>query len=93
MSAIPAQRAAARDVDASDIAKATSIKSVYVYEAPVRLWHWINALAMVVLALVACHGKAESTGPANRTAGSNPSRAADCDVSRSTRPRAESVLT
>lgn len=24
--------------------------SVYVYEAPVRLWHWINALAIVVLA-------------------------------------------
>jgi Ni/Fe-hydrogenase 1 B-type cytochrome subunit len=22
---------------------------VYVYEAPVRLWHWINALAIVVL--------------------------------------------
>ncbi|AGK57338.1 Ni/Fe-hydrogenase, b-type cytochrome subunit [Hyphomicrobium denitrificans 1NES1] len=25
--------------------------SVYVYEAPVRLWHWINASAVVVLAL------------------------------------------
>ena len=25
--------------------------SIYVYEAPVRLWHWINALAIVVLAL------------------------------------------
>lgn len=25
--------------------------SVYVYEAPVRLWHWVNALAIVVLAL------------------------------------------
>jgi Ni/Fe-hydrogenase 1 B-type cytochrome subunit len=23
--------------------------SVYVYEAPVRLWHWVNALAIVVL--------------------------------------------
>ncbi|MBP6095885.1 MAG: Ni/Fe-hydrogenase, b-type cytochrome subunit, partial [Methyloversatilis sp.] len=28
-----------------------SIKSVYVYEAPVRIWHWINALAITVLAL------------------------------------------
>lgn len=26
-----------------------SIKSVYVYEAPVRLWHWVNALAITVL--------------------------------------------
>jgi len=25
--------------------------TVYVYEAPVRLWHWINAVAIVVLAL------------------------------------------
>ncbi|MCF8178059.1 MAG: Ni/Fe-hydrogenase, b-type cytochrome subunit [Sulfuritalea sp.] len=27
------------------------VRSIYVYEAPVRLWHWINALALVVLAL------------------------------------------
>ena len=26
-------------------------KTVFVYEAPVRLWHWINALAITVLAL------------------------------------------
>jgi Ni/Fe-hydrogenase 1 B-type cytochrome subunit len=25
--------------------------SIYVYEAPVRLWHWVNALAIVVLAI------------------------------------------
>lgn len=25
--------------------------SIYVYEAPVRLWHWINALAIVVLSV------------------------------------------
>lgn len=25
--------------------------AVYVYEAPLRLWHWINALAMVVLCI------------------------------------------
>ncbi len=25
--------------------------TVYVYEAPVRLWHWINALSIVVLAV------------------------------------------
>lgn len=27
------------------------VRSIYVYEAPVRLWHWINAAAMVVLAV------------------------------------------
>lgn len=27
------------------------VRSIYVYEAPVRLWHWLNALAMVVLAV------------------------------------------
>lgn len=26
-------------------------KTVFVYEAPVRLWHWLNALSIVVLAL------------------------------------------
>jgi Ni/Fe-hydrogenase 1 B-type cytochrome subunit len=33
------------------VAQAPQVRSVYVYEAPVRLWHWINALAIVVLAL------------------------------------------
>ena len=28
------------------------VRSIYVYEAPVRLWHWINALAIVVLAII-----------------------------------------
>lgn len=27
------------------------LKAVYVYEAPLRLWHWINALAITVLAV------------------------------------------
>lgn len=27
------------------------VKAVYVYEAPLRLWHWVNALAIVVLAV------------------------------------------
>ena len=31
--------------------KAVEVQSVYVYEAPVRLWHWVNALAIVALAL------------------------------------------
>jgi Ni/Fe-hydrogenase 1 B-type cytochrome subunit len=37
--------------DAQAVQRGQSIKSVYVYEAPVRLWHWINALAITVLAL------------------------------------------
>lgn len=37
------------EVDALEVAMARSIKSVYVYEAPVRVWHWINALAITVL--------------------------------------------
>jgi len=29
----------------------TGVEKVYVYEAPVRLWHWINMLAILVLAV------------------------------------------
>jgi Ni/Fe-hydrogenase 1 B-type cytochrome subunit len=36
--------------DDADVARGRSIKSVYVYEAPVRLWHWLNAAAILVLA-------------------------------------------
>ena len=39
----------ATGTDESAVAQAASIKSVYVYEAPVRVWHWINALSLVVL--------------------------------------------
>lgn len=38
-------------VDPAAVAAAPSVASVYVYEAPVRLWHWINALAITVLAV------------------------------------------
>jgi Ni/Fe-hydrogenase 1 B-type cytochrome subunit len=50
---IPTQSfgAAAADPDSREFARAGSIKSVYVYEAPVRLWHWVNALAITVLAV------------------------------------------
>ncbi len=41
----------ATGVDESAVARATAVKSVYVYEAPVRLWHWINALAILVLCI------------------------------------------
>lgn len=45
----PSARDAANDDHV--VAEARSIKSVYVYEAPVRLWHWINAAAITVLAV------------------------------------------
>lgn len=38
---------ALKEVDAL----AAKQQSIYVYEAPVRLWHWVNALAMTVLAI------------------------------------------
>ena len=28
-----------------------SMEAVYIYEAPVRIWHWVNALAITVLAV------------------------------------------
>jgi Ni/Fe-hydrogenase 1 B-type cytochrome subunit len=31
--------------------EARLVKAIYVYEAPVRLWHWINALAITVLGI------------------------------------------
>lgn len=37
--------------DPEDAATVSRQTSVYVYEAPVRIWHWINALAIVVLCL------------------------------------------
>jgi Ni/Fe-hydrogenase 1 B-type cytochrome subunit len=45
------QLSAATGIDESAVAHARSIKSIYVYEAPVRLWHWVNALAITVLAV------------------------------------------
>jgi Ni/Fe-hydrogenase 1 B-type cytochrome subunit len=41
----------ATGTDPSAIAHGQTIKSVYVYEAPVRLWHWVNASAITVLAI------------------------------------------
>jgi Ni/Fe-hydrogenase 1 B-type cytochrome subunit len=38
-------------MDPAAIAAAPSVRSVYVYEAPVRVWHWVNALAITVLGL------------------------------------------
>ncbi len=37
--------------DAAELAHGQAVRSIYVYEAPVRLWHWMNALSIVVLAV------------------------------------------
>ena len=41
----------ATGTDDAAVASAKTIKSAYVYEAPVRIWHWVNALAITVLAI------------------------------------------
>jgi Ni/Fe-hydrogenase 1 B-type cytochrome subunit len=43
--------AAVTGVDEAAVRRAPQVRAVYVYEAPVRLWHWINALAITVLAV------------------------------------------
>ncbi|MBL8475974.1 MAG: Ni/Fe-hydrogenase, b-type cytochrome subunit [Methyloversatilis sp.] len=51
MSATTEKLSHATGIDEGAVAHGRSIKLVYVYEAPVRVWHWINALAITVLAL------------------------------------------
>jgi Ni/Fe-hydrogenase 1 B-type cytochrome subunit len=49
--ASPSTNIAAHDVAPEDAATVSRQTSVYVYEAPVRLWHWINAAAILTLCL------------------------------------------
>lgn len=51
MGPITAPHPADTGSDADAVAAGRTIRSIYVYEAPVRLWHWINALAITVLAV------------------------------------------
>ena len=41
----------ATGTDPEAVEHGATTKSVYVYEAPVRAWHWVNALAITVLAV------------------------------------------
>ncbi len=43
--------ASATPAEERELAQGSTIKSVYVYEAPVRIWHWINVLCVFTLAL------------------------------------------
>lgn len=47
----PTTNIAARDLAPEDTATVSRQTSVYVYEAPVRIWHWINAAAILTLCL------------------------------------------
>jgi Ni/Fe-hydrogenase 1 B-type cytochrome subunit len=47
--AVPAKLSAAQQLDAAELARGRLLKTVYVYEAPLRLWHWVNALSIMVL--------------------------------------------
>ena len=38
-------------IDEAAVAASPRVPAVYVYEAPVRIWHWVNALAITVLAV------------------------------------------
>jgi Ni/Fe-hydrogenase 1 B-type cytochrome subunit len=51
MSTTSEQLIDATGIDESAVSHGQTPKSVYVYEAPVRLWHWINAASITVLAL------------------------------------------
>lgn len=45
----PSTNIPAHDVAPEDLATVARQTSVYVYEAPVRIWHWVNAAAILVL--------------------------------------------
>ncbi|MFG1369183.1 Ni/Fe-hydrogenase, b-type cytochrome subunit [Xanthobacter tagetidis] len=47
--AAPARPKPGADAVAKAAAGGRKLTTVYVYEAPVRLWHWVNALSIVVL--------------------------------------------
>jgi Ni/Fe-hydrogenase 1 B-type cytochrome subunit len=47
--ASPTTNIAVHDLAPEDVATVSRQTSVYVYEAPVRLWHWINAAAILTL--------------------------------------------
>lgn len=41
--------------DAEEVAQRAVVRrAVYVYEAPIRAWHWINAAAIFVLMATSC---------------------------------------
>ncbi len=49
MANVTANLPVAPDADAEDLRSAARQTSVYVYEVPVRIWHWVNAFAIMTL--------------------------------------------
>ena len=47
--ASPSTTVPAHDLAPEDLASVSHQTTVYVYEAPVRIWHWVNAAAIMVL--------------------------------------------
>lgn len=47
----PSTNVPVHDLASEDLATVSRQTSVYVYEAPVRIWHWINAAAILVLCI------------------------------------------
>ncbi|WP_210528146.1 Ni/Fe-hydrogenase, b-type cytochrome subunit [Rubellimicrobium arenae] len=47
----PSRKATVTDLPLGGARGARRLTAVYVYEVPVRLWHWINAFAIVVLCI------------------------------------------
>lgn len=45
----PPSMADVTGIDEAAVSRAPQVRSVYVYEAPVRAWHWVNALAIAAL--------------------------------------------
>lgn len=45
------QQPRATAVDNKAVNTPPTMRSIFVYEAPVRLWHWINVMALIVLAV------------------------------------------
>ena len=50
-SAVDTTQGTTQAADDREVAHGRHTTSVYVYEAPVRIWHWINAAAILVLAV------------------------------------------
>jgi Ni/Fe-hydrogenase 1 B-type cytochrome subunit len=48
---VPAEQPDVTGVDNAVVEASPRVHSVYVYEAPVRLWHWVNAFAITALAI------------------------------------------
>ena len=51
MDASPSAPRELMHIDQESLDGANAIRSLYVYQVPVRIWHWINALAILVLAI------------------------------------------